>query len=242
MNSSASASTCKYDTVIFQAINPGSALATWDFGLGSIPPNATGPGPHAVTYFTPGSKTATLSLTNAGGTGTTSTTFNVGTPVVAVFGANAGSTPQERVFVDISQGSPTQWYWNFGDGTTGTTQNPTHTFPAAGGTYTITFAAYNTCGWDTTTSSITISGVGLDERTAVSWSLSPNPAQNYVKLSHATGVKADRVEVLDALGRVVYRGPMPTDNRLDVQTYSAGRYLVRIWSGGQSKVLPFVKQ
>jgi PKD repeat protein len=242
MNSSASASTCKFDTVIFQAINPGNAIATWNFGLGATPPTATGPGPHAVTYFTSGSKTAVLSLTNAGGTGTASTTFTVGTPVVAVFGANAGSTPQERVFIDISQGGPTQWYWNFGDGTTSTVQNPTHTFPAAGGTYTITFAAYNTCGWDTTTSSITISGVSLEERSAPTWALSPNPAQNYVKLSSPNGAKADRVEVLDALGRVVYRGPMPAEQRLDVQSYSAGRYLVRIWSGGQSKVLPFVKQ
>jgi len=82
----------------------------------------------------------------------------------------------------------------------------------------------------------------MEERSVPTWSLSPNPAQNYVKLSSPTGTKADRVEVLDALGRVVYRGPMPAENRLDVQTYSAGRYLVRIWAGGQSKVLPFVKQ
>ena len=134
--SSASASTCKNDTVIFQAINPGNALATWNFGLGATPATATGPGPHAVSYFTAGAKTAILGLTNAGGTGYDTISFSVGNPVVAVFGANAGSTPQERVFVDISQGSPSQWYWNFGDGTTSTVQNPTHAFPAAGGTYT----------------------------------------------------------------------------------------------------------
>lgn len=240
--SSASASTCKNDTVIFQAINPGNALATWNFGLGATPATATGPGPHAVSYFTAGSKTAILGLTNAGGTGYDTISFSVGNPVVAVFGANAGSTPQERVFVDISQGSPSQWYWNFGDGTTSTVQNPTHAFPAAGGVYTVTFAAYNNCGWDTTSTSLSISGVSLEERNAPTWALSPNPAQNYVKLSSPNGAKADRVEVLDALGRVVYRGPMPVEQRLDVQSYSAGRYLVRIWSGGQSKVLPFVKQ
>ena len=106
----------------------------------------------------------------------------------------------------------------------------------------MTFAAYNNCGWDTTSTSLSISGVSLEERNAPTWALSPNPAQNYVKLSSPNGAKADRVEVLDALGRVVYRGPMPVEQRLDVQSYSAGRYLVRIWSGGQSKVLPFVKQ
>lgn len=31
-------------------------------------------------------------------------------------------------FIDQSTGSPTKWSWNFGDGTTSTAQNPTHTY------------------------------------------------------------------------------------------------------------------
>ncbi len=242
INSSASASTCKNDTVIFQAINPGNALANWNFGLGATPASASGPGPHAVTYFTAGPKSAILGLTNAGGTGYDTVTFNVGNPVLVNFTSNQGANPQERVFQDLSQGNPNQWYWNFGDGATATIQNPTHAYPAAGGAYNVRFAAFNNCGWDTTTSALNISGVGQDEFMLSHWTLSPNPANQRMVLSGPAGMTVDRVEVLDALGRVVYRGKLPADGALDVQAYSAGRYLVRLWSHGAARVLPFVKQ
>jgi len=35
-------------------------------------------------------------------------------------------------FIDTSQGSPTSWRWDFGDGTRGYRQNPTHTFATSG--------------------------------------------------------------------------------------------------------------
>ncbi|HOS82928.1 MAG TPA: PKD domain-containing protein [Methanolinea sp.] len=39
-------------------------------------------------------------------------------------------------FTDLSTGNPTSWSWNFGDGTTSTLQNPTHTYTTPG-TYTV---------------------------------------------------------------------------------------------------------
>ncbi len=39
-------------------------------------------------------------------------------------------------FTDASSGSPTAWLWDFGDGTTSTAQNPSHTYENAG-TYTV---------------------------------------------------------------------------------------------------------
>ena len=35
-------------------------------------------------------------------------------------------------FMDLSEGEPLYWFWDFGDGTTSTDQNPTHTFQVAG--------------------------------------------------------------------------------------------------------------
>ena len=42
------------------------------------------------------------------------------------------------------------WFWNFGDGTTGTSQNPTHVYAQAG-TYTVSLEAGNQAGLDTAT-------------------------------------------------------------------------------------------
>ncbi len=60
-------------------------------------------------------------------------------------------------FIDSSYNVPTSWAWNFGDGTTSTLQNPTHTYTASG-TYTVTLTATNAYGNNvkTRTSYITV--------------------------------------------------------------------------------------
>lgn len=60
--------------------------------------------------------------------------------------AQCGTTTIE--FTDTSEGNPTQWLWDFGDGNQSTDQNPTHTY-TEGGPYTITLAASNGIFTDT---------------------------------------------------------------------------------------------
>jgi PKD repeat protein len=57
-------------------------------------------------------------------------TFSPASPVV-------GQTVR---FTDTSTGSPASWSWSFGDGSTGTSQNPSHVFSAAGA-YTVALTA-----------------------------------------------------------------------------------------------------
>ncbi len=57
----------------------------------------------------------------------------------------AGGCVNPIQFTDLSTNLPTTWLWDFGDGTTSTLQNPTHTYTASG-TYTITLSATNTNG------------------------------------------------------------------------------------------------
>ena len=63
------------------------------------------------------------------------------TPPVANFTASItnGKAPLTVPFTDTSTGSPTAWFWTFGDGNTSTEQNPTHiyTFP---GNHTVTLS------------------------------------------------------------------------------------------------------
>jgi PKD repeat protein len=62
----------------------------------------------------------------------------------------SGTAPLPVEFSDTSTGSPTSWLWTFGDGTTSTTQSPSHTY-AAPGTYTVSLRATNANGSDTVT-------------------------------------------------------------------------------------------
>ncbi len=43
-----------------------------------------------------------------------------------------GPAPLTVQFIDLSSGAPTSWYWDFGDRTTETTQNPSHTYTIPG--------------------------------------------------------------------------------------------------------------
>jgi PKD repeat protein len=66
-----------------------------------------------------------------------------GTPV-------AGTAPLTVQYTDSSSGPPASWLWNFGDGTTSTLQNPSHTYSTAG-TYTVALNATNPGGFNIST-------------------------------------------------------------------------------------------
>jgi PKD repeat protein len=79
-------------------------------------------------------------------------------PPTAGFTASptAGPAPLAVQFTDTSTGSPTSWAWNFGDGASSTSQNPSHTYTAAG-TYAVSLTVANAAGSDTVTKSGLIS-------------------------------------------------------------------------------------
>ena len=69
------------------------------------------------------------------------------------------STPtvgQTVRFTDTSLYDPTTWYWEFGDGSTSSAQNPTHAYTAAG-TYTVHLTARNIGGFDIRSVSVVVS-------------------------------------------------------------------------------------
>ena len=66
-----------------------------------------------------------------------------------------GST---SIFSDFSSNSPTNWSWDFGDGTFSTDQNPVHVYTLPG-TYTITLTVTNAAGTDAQAQSIVVNAL-----------------------------------------------------------------------------------
>jgi len=97
---------------------------------------------------------------------TASTVANFVNSAGTVSGPSAGFTyspaspavGQVVSFTDTSTGSPTSWYWAFGDGISSGLQSPTHAFPALG-TFGVTLTASNTGGVQQVTKSVTVSAV-----------------------------------------------------------------------------------
>jgi PKD repeat protein len=86
--------------------------------------------------------------------GNTTSGSRVGFYVYARQFANYTATPSEVTmfqpvqFMDTSGTTPTQWYWEFGDGTNSTEQNPSHLY-TTGGNYTVNLTVWNDMGSDT---------------------------------------------------------------------------------------------
>jgi len=69
-------------------------------------------------------------------------------PVANFVGAPlSGEASLSVSFTDLSNGNPTSWLWDFGDGNTSTQQNPTHSYASAG-TYTVSLVTTSPAGED----------------------------------------------------------------------------------------------
>jgi PKD repeat protein len=123
---------------------------SWTFGDGGT---STTQSP-SHTFNAVGTYEVSLTATGPGGSDTETKTgyITVSTSPVAEFSGTpiSGNAPLTVTFSDLSTGSPTSWSWNFGDGGTSTTQNPSHQYSAVG-TYTISLTATNGCGSTTET-------------------------------------------------------------------------------------------
>jgi len=125
----------------------------WEFGDGST---STEQNP-AHTYMSAGFYTVNLTVTDTYGSHYVIQPdyIKVYSPPNAGFTSDvtSGKSPLSVTFTDQSTGVPTAWLWDFGDGTTSTEQNPTHTFSTTGTdtvTYTVNLTATNSAGSNTT--------------------------------------------------------------------------------------------
>lgn len=151
------------DTVIFADSSANSPTSwTWDFGDGG---SSSVQSPEYI-YSSPGTFSVSLVVSNdAGSDSKTITDFitvSSGSIPTADFMAdqtsiNVGDTVN---FTDSSTNSPTDWFWDFGDGNTSTEQSPTYVYFAPG-VFSVSLTASNNVGSDTKTIIDYISVQGL---------------------------------------------------------------------------------
>ena len=72
-------------------------------------------------------------------------------PVASFYGGpQTGNVPLTVFFTDVSSNTPTSWFWEFGDGTNSTDQNPTHQYTRSG-FKNVALTATNSAGSNVTT-------------------------------------------------------------------------------------------
>lgn len=135
------------DPMEVEFYNYSSANATsflWSFPGGS-PPTSTAYEP-VVIYETPGTYPVTLTAFNEAG----SDVYTINNFITLLPLPNATFTYEAEGLEAIfnSAGSVgNSYHWNFGDGTTSTSQNPVHIY-SEGGAYTVVLTVTNDCGTD----------------------------------------------------------------------------------------------
>ena len=131
------------------------------------------------------------------------------------------------------------YWWDFGDGTNSTEENPIHEFSNSSGNYNIVLVATNECGSDTISRSLFITG-STDLQGNFSLELFPNPSHGSCTLQIQTP-QASPVKCLiwDALGRQVYQAKWPATTqlnaKLDIQRLAKGSYHYAVMVGEQVK-------
>lgn len=137
------------NTIPFTDGSSGATTWAWDFGDGGT---STLQSPNH-TYAGPGNYLVCQIVSNGNCSDTTCSVVTLGCPAPAVVW-NSAITGTTVDFTDMTLGNPQSWFWDFGDGNTNTTQNPSHTYTAAG-TYTVCLTVTDSCGTDSTCMSVT---------------------------------------------------------------------------------------
>ncbi len=138
----------------------------WDFGDGST---STQQNP-LHTYTTAGTYDVVLTVTGPGNMEDSRTypdlvSVQGSSGPVADFSASRteGLLPLTVQFTDLSVGSVTSWSWDFGDGTTSTLENPSHTYSTRG-LYTVQLTATSAGGSDSVTlQNLVRAGIVIDD-------------------------------------------------------------------------------
>ncbi|MCB0608650.1 MAG: choice-of-anchor A family protein, partial [Lewinella sp.] len=135
---------CQFATDVFNASSAGSgAVYEWDFGTGATPASATGQGPIAVSWATPGTKTVTLTVTKNNCVATATATVIVNEVPVASAGDD-----QEICFGDSADlqasatggSGPYTYHWSTNENSAIISVSPLVTT-----TYTVTVTDVNGC-------------------------------------------------------------------------------------------------
>jgi outer membrane protein OmpA-like peptidoglycan-associated protein len=132
----------------------------WDFGDGNTAPGLTA----THTFARAGSYNVVFTATNGKGKGSSSRTCPVtvvpACEAAAIVSMRASSTSPDtqtdvRFTANVTGTSPMTYRWDFGDGNTSSSANPSHTYSRAG-TYTVTLEVTNCGGTVRRTMTITV--------------------------------------------------------------------------------------
>ena len=178
----------------------------------------------------------TVTVTDQNGCTTASgLTIQMLTPPTAA--ASWVSSPNNVIDFTNTSVNGTTYEWHFGDGTTGTDTNPSHTYPSEG-TWTVTLITSNAACSDTTTFEVSSS---LADLQVSDWliSIAPNPVQDQLMIQTNGLVQ---IGLTDITGNIVLdKQEINGKGTIIFTELQPGIYLLKLVSGNDEIVKRILK-
>lgn len=148
----------------------------------------------------------------------------------------SGTAPLTVFFTDGSLGAVDTWYWDFGDGDTSMTQNPSHSYTSPG-TYDVKLYVKAGLLIDSITKSAFIDVVSSIEDIDLNkvMKVYPNPvSQNQSLMIEAGGALINSIELFDAYGRIIYNKSdiKLATTKMNISQFTKGVYSLRVTTVG----------
>lgn len=172
---------------------------------------------------------------NACGNGNPSTNFsiNVNQLPLADFSFSVNPSNNGEVSFTNTSTNGTSYLWDFGDSSTSTLANPTHTYSTSG-VYSITLRSTNSCGFNEITKLVTVDNtLGIDDEILSSFTMYPNPVtSNEIKLTIPNEIEAFEVTISSILGQKInsysIKNKYNDIHKLPINNYKTGVYFITI--------------
>jgi hypothetical protein len=132
--------------------------------------------------------------------------------------------------------------WDFGDGTSSTLQNPTHTYFAEG-IYNVRLICRNSCDEDTIIKIIQYFVTRFNNNETTEFSISPNPFFDNISIKSASNKKINKIEITQLDGKPVYiiQADEKEINKLDLTKLNKGLYIMSIFTNNETTVTKIIK-
>lgn len=142
-----------------------------------------------------------------------------------------GGSPMTVIFTDQSRASITNWYWEFGDGSTSKEQNPSHAYVTTG-TYDVRLSIANCFGMDVIKKIdlITVGINSIEQQTKCK--LFPNPSTGLFTIELSLNQEIQSIKVIDVRGSQIlfYNGLAQSKFQIDLSSFPKGFYYMEIVS------------
>lgn len=231
-----STSGCSPVTVSFADFNDDATAWDWTFEGGDIASSDIAT--PEVVFIASGSYNVNLTTTTPSGTYTFNQIINVTVFEEPVPAFSYTELANNQLVFNNESMHGVDFLWEFGDGTTSTAPNPTHTFDEAGA-YVVKLTVFNPCDVNSTLTGIIVGSVNTNNLSddLTSWTVFPNPFQESITIDfdYAKSFQKAEVQVYSTIGELIKTTPVTTgQNSIDLPSgLPAGLYFVKMEIDGE---------